>query len=480
MKKKQLVRPDFVRIMWSAAVFIIGLSAYTVWTAWNAWHGELQRVDEKLANTMQMVKFALPAGYVDRAADLQDESSYETACDVLTQMAREQQVSVLYTLAIVSNQLFVTAANLSEKERGQPGYPEFGEVYEEGSSAFSASVGDTNIFFETFADQWGHRRAATVTEVTPAGTSYLVGADYMIDFVYGRTRMAVVKAVLTGMYFLLLALPSFLILNMVYFKLCKRLNRVNSMLRADMRKRMAAEKQLQQACNELKGMDLMKGRMLNLLTHELKTPLSGIVGFSDLLQGEGCGLNDTGMEYVGYISSSAKRLNELVEKGTLVEQLQRDSVTLDYSVCAVKRFLKSTVQAYLQLHESTRMVQVDGDGGLQWSADWGLVGRALGYLLDNAIKYSEAETAVEVSLRQESDRLSITVSDHGCGIKPEQLESITAAFQVSDIEHHSCGHKLSLAVCRCVAQVHHGEITVTSEVNVGTQVCITLQGAPEA
>ena len=137
------------------------------------------------------------------------------------------------------------------------------------------------------------------------------------------------------------------------------------------------------------------------------------------------------------------------------------------------------MQAYLQLHESTRTVQVDGDGKLQWSADWGLVGRALGYLLDNAIKYSEAETAVEVSLRQESNRLSITVSDHGCGIKPEQLSSITAAFQVSDIEHHRCGHKLSLAVCRCVAQVHHGEIAVTSEVNIGTQVCITLQGAPE-
>ena len=95
-------------------------------------------------------------------------------------------------------------------------------------------------------------------------------------------------------------------------------------------------------------------------------------------------------------------------------------------------------------------------------------------ILDNALKYSPADAAVEISAKIVNDRIHIEFTDHGVGIPPKDLGRIFDKFFRSEHSHKVPGTGLGLAICKGIVEAHQGEIWVESRLNEGTRVVVSL------
>jgi two-component system sensor histidine kinase SenX3 len=104
---------------------------------------------------------------------------------------------------------------------------------------------------------------------------------------------------------------------------------------------------------------------------------------------------------------------------------------------------------------------------------------ALGNLVDNAVKYSEMESSVELSARPEGDRVIFTVSDHGMGIAAQHIDRIFERFYRVDRarSRDTGGVGLGLAIVRHVAANHGGEVKVTSQEGEGSSFTLSIPAA---
>jgi two-component system sensor histidine kinase KdpD len=95
-------------------------------------------------------------------------------------------------------------------------------------------------------------------------------------------------------------------------------------------------------------------------------------------------------------------------------------------------------------------------------------------ILDNALKYSPADAAVEIKAEIVNDRAHIEFMDHGIGIPPKDLHRIFDKFFRSEHSHKVPGTGLGLAICKGVVEAHQGEIRVESRLNEGTRIVVSL------
>jgi signal transduction histidine kinase len=111
---------------------------------------------------------------------------------------------------------------------------------------------------------------------------------------------------------------------------------------------------------------------------------------------------------------------------------------------------------------------------IRFSADWIMVEKAIRYVIDNAIKFSNEGGKVEITLGKTTRSVILTVEDKGEGIPPEWIDKIFNEFSVKDIVHHQKGQGLSLATTKHIVEIHGGSISVTSTLNEGSLFTITL------
>ena len=201
------------------------------------------------------------------------------------------------------------------------------------------------------------------------------------------------------------------------------------------------------------------------VSHELKTPLTAIIGASELLEGN--------EELVGIIKGEAKRLNGLVKDVLMLAQLERSEVNGAHEFTEVH--LDEVVQTAAQLGRATvtrcDKVTIQGDAGL--------LEQAITNLIDNAWKYSGSDR-VEVSLVQEVGAdpraARVEVRDYGVGIAPEHLSRLFERFyRVDKARSRSLGGTgLGLAIVKHIALLHGGNVSVASTLGRGTTFTISI------
>lgn len=208
--------------------------------------------------------------------------------------------------------------------------------------------------------------------------------------------------------------------------------------------------------------------------HEIKTPLTSIIGYADLLRSRPS-TPDQVFESADYIFREGRRLEALSRKLMDLIVLNRQDFTLrpvsmELFLSRVGGALQPTLNTqgiYLRLHAEPDMVLLEPD----------LMETVLMNLLDNARKAMDYGGAIYLEGFREADGYCVRVTDNGKGIPAGELNRITEAFYMVDKSRSRAkgGAGLGLAICQKIIALHGGTLEFRSEEGAGTQACVHLR-----
>ena len=217
----------------------------------------------------------------------------------------------------------------------------------------------------------------------------------------------------------------------------------------------------------------LKNDLLTLFSHETRTPLSAIIGLSDILM-RNDSIGDDIKTRIEMISIKAHELLEFAEKTALLCSL-KDERRLHYSSSVLDDVFQEIIaNLRTPLKEKNISIDLEQLEPIECQADWSLMRKAFAFVLDNAIKYSENNGRIELHASIVNNQCRISFIDYGCGIKPEWLESIFDEFAIRDIMHHTKGQGLSLAITRHILELHGGAIRVNPDRRQGAHFIMRL------
>ena len=236
----------------------------------------------------------------------------------------------------------------------------------------------------------------------------------------------------------------------------------------------------QDMTRQLTELDKLKAEFVSVASHELKTPINVILGYTQLLQEELYGpLTDKQRAVAGVLEKQIKQLAHLVKQLLDISRFEAGGGKLDVRPVELRGFLHNLEDAFQVLADQRGIrFQVNTDDGspdtVYWDAD--RVNEVIGNLLSNAFKFTERGGEVELSVHPSGGGVQIDVRDTGAGIPPEQLPRIFEKFYQADNQRSAAqaGSGLGLAIVRQIVEAHNGTIACDSTPGVGTTFTIVL------
>lgn len=210
--------------------------------------------------------------------------------------------------------------------------------------------------------------------------------------------------------------------------------------------------------------------------HDLKSPLNGIAGLSQLLRMKhGAVLDETGRRYIDQIERSARDMASLIND--LLALSRAGSVELHRQWVDLRPLAESIV-GELRMVEPSRNVEVRLPAAMTVYCDPGLMRSVLQNLIGNAWKFTSAEeqTVIEVDLHRADGETALTVSDNGPGFDRGEAPSVFHPFQRFHSQAQFQGTGLGLVTCQRIAHRHGGALEVKSAPGNGTCVTVRLPG----
>ncbi|MGB3225012.1 MAG: hybrid sensor histidine kinase/response regulator [Desulforhopalus sp.] len=224
--------------------------------------------------------------------------------------------------------------------------------------------------------------------------------------------------------------------------------------------------------NRIEEVDNLKTIALNILSHETKTPLNGILLGSELLR-EVDGLPEKAKLYVDLIKESGVKIKELVEKISRYYFI-KDGIEKNISVNSLCGVLDSVVQL-LNDNENQVRVECDCTKDIKFAADWELLKEAFGYVIDISHKNSPVSGVITVNCWINNDDIFIRIADQGSGVEPSLTNRVFDGLFIPDLFHHRKGTGLGLAIAKEVIEEHGGRITCRNSKDSGTIFEISLK-----
>jgi signal transduction histidine kinase len=251
-----------------------------------------------------------------------------------------------------------------------------------------------------------------------------------------------------------------------------------SELDAALRDADTARAALSERNESLLELDRFKDRMLALISHDLRSPLTSIRGYVELLLDDETGpLDHDQRRYLGVIKRNSDRLDGQIGDLLLVAGIAEGSLALQRSAVDLDRLVREAVEtaapaarekglALEALCEPLHPIYVDGPR----------LAQVLDNLLSNAVKYTPAGGRVDVRTRVTDDWLSVSVIDTGLGMSRDELESIfDPFFRTDDAKERGIkGTGLGLVIVKAIVEGHGGGVHVTSKPGEGSAFTISL------
>jgi len=236
--------------------------------------------------------------------------------------------------------------------------------------------------------------------------------------------------------------------------------------------------ELQRKSAELEVASQHKSDFLASMSHELRTPLNAVIGFSEVLLERMFGeLNERQEEYLRDILNSGQHLLELLNEILDLSKVEAGRMELELSAFSVRGVIEhalALVRERAALHGITVTVEIDPTLDLITSDELRFKQVMLN-LLSNAVKFTPDGGRVTVTAAQTQHRLTVTVTDDGIGIPAEDRERIFESFhQGRRGAPREEGTGLGLTLCRRIITLMGGEMTLHSEVGVGSTFGFTV------
>ena len=208
------------------------------------------------------------------------------------------------------------------------------------------------------------------------------------------------------------------------------------------------------------------------LAHELRTPIGNMLGEAQVALTR----ERTSEEYRSIIESSAaecERLSGIIDNLLFLARAESAEQQIERSLFNGRTALEKIASFYRSVAEDRHLnIECSGDG--QIFADPALFNRAVGNLIDNALRFTTDRGNIYVSIGNRDGRTEVFVRDTGSGIAPEHLPHVFNRFYRGDASRSSAGTGLGLALVKSIANLHGGSARIESELGRGTTVFLTF------
>lgn len=225
---------------------------------------------------------------------------------------------------------------------------------------------------------------------------------------------------------------------------------------------------------ERKELERTKDELLATVSHEMRTPLTAITGFSELLLEEKS-LSEPVRHHVETIFREAEKMQELIQTFLEVRRLKTDQARIDYETIAVRGILEKAAVSNREC-SSKHALDIDCPKELTVIGNRRELLQVFKQLAANACRFSPEGGRIQLQGRTDGDTVEITIIDQGIGIPLEDQERIFEPFHRLDIgdRRRVRGIGLGLAMVREIINLHGGTIRVTSAPGEGSRFLVTL------
>ena len=226
-----------------------------------------------------------------------------------------------------------------------------------------------------------------------------------------------------------------------------------------------------------------KNDLIVYLAHDLKTPLTSVIGYLTLLRDEPQISEEMRSRYTGIALDKAERLEDLINEFFDITRFNLTNIQLEPERVNISRMLEQIgFEFHPILAEKDLKLETEIKPNVEILCDPDKLARVFDNLLRNAVNYSYAGTTIYLSMDYEpiKDEVKICVENHGKTISPDKLDRIFEHFFRLDSSRRSStgGSGLGLAIAKKIVELHHGTITAESE-NESIRFTVVLPGVPE-
>ncbi|MGN0624238.1 MAG: ATP-binding protein [Oscillospiraceae bacterium] len=230
---------------------------------------------------------------------------------------------------------------------------------------------------------------------------------------------------------------------------------------------------------ELGSIETLKTDFFSNVSHEIKTPLAVIQSNAELLQKDDLS-KEQQKECTETILGATKRLTGLITNILKLNKLEKQAISPDpkrYDVCA--QLCECALQFENVWENKSIEFEADLEDRAYIEADEDLLAIVWTNLLSNAVKFTPHGGSIKLSQSRDKDRVTISVSDSGCGMNEQTISHIFDKFYQGDTSHSTEGNGLGLALVQKILQMSDGTVSVKSSLGKGSVFTVTLPLAKE-
>lgn len=227
--------------------------------------------------------------------------------------------------------------------------------------------------------------------------------------------------------------------------------------------------------SELKRLEKMRKDFVANVSHELKTPLTSIRGFSETLLDGAKEVPELRDQFLDIIQKEATRMQMLVEDLLELSRLEQENFHLEFTPVQLNQLVEEVCLVLSQKAEQKAIhLEAHHDGDVVLQADLNRIKQVILNLVANAINYSPEGSQVEITVEKRETTARLIVKDDGIGIAPKEVSRIFERFYRVDKarSRNSGGTGLGLAIVKHIVDLHHATIHVDSDEGVGTTFTI--------
>lgn len=225
---------------------------------------------------------------------------------------------------------------------------------------------------------------------------------------------------------------------------------------------------------ELSATEVLQTDFVSNVSHEFKTPINAIEGYTTLLQG--CeNLDEEEQQYVDKILYNTKRLSDLVGNILLLSKIENQSIETNQSRYRLDEQIRQSIVA-LEPAWETKDIEFDVEmAGMEYLGNEGLLRHVWDNLIGNAIKFSPQGGLVTIRLRRQEGTIVFTLEDCGPGLSKEAQKHMFDKFYQADSSHKQEGNGLGLALVKRIITITGGNISAENLAGGGCRFTVTLK-----
>ena len=225
---------------------------------------------------------------------------------------------------------------------------------------------------------------------------------------------------------------------------------------------------------ELDGMDYMRKDFMSNVSHEIKTPIAAITGFTEILL-DGSIDESERQEYLEVINKESMRISRLCENMLHMSRLDSQVIVANLQKIRLDEQLRKCI---ILLSEKWSDKEIDFSIDLDEVnilSDYDMLQQVWINLIDNAIKYSGENCKIDISVKRLNDKsVKVSIRDNGIGIEEEKLHRIFDKFYQCEESHKKSGSGLGLSISKRIVELLNGTIECKSKKDSGTTFEVTL------